>query len=82
MKGRVIDVNHRNGLVAVQLENGECSIFEPLGGYSVEIGDIISGEIDFDGGENAYNHSQDEPMDIITEFSGLALQMVKRRLYP
>lgn len=82
MKAKVIDINHRNGWVAVQLENGECSIFEPLGGYSIEVGDVISGEINFDGGLNAFNHSQDESMDIITEFSGLTLQVAKQRLYP
>ena len=82
MKGKVIDINNRNGWVAVQLEDGECSIFEPLGGYVLEIGDIISGDICFDGGLNAYNHSQDESMDIITELSGLTLQMAKKRLYP
>lgn len=82
MRGKVIDINSRNGWVAVQLENGEYSIFEPLGGYSVEVGDVISGDIGAEGGEKAYNHSQDEPMDIITELSGLSLQQVQQRLYP
>lgn len=81
MEGKVTNINNHNGWVAVLLENGEHSIFEPLGGYAIEVGDIISGEIDFDGGANAYNHSKDEHMDIITEFTGLSLNQVKEKLY-
>ena len=77
MKGIVKSVNHKNGLVAVQLENGEYSIFEPLGGYDIEIGDVISGEIDFDGGINAFNHSKNESLDIMVEYSGLAQNQVR-----
>ncbi len=80
MKGVVKGINRNNGLVAVQLECGEFSIFEPLGGYDIDIGDVISGEIDFDGGNDARNISKDEDMDIMVEYSGLAHGQVREIL--
>ena len=82
MKGSVVGINNRNGWVAVKLSNDECSIFEPLGGYSVEVGDVISGEIDDVGSGCAYNHSQEEEMDIMVEFTSLSLSQVKGKLFP
>ena len=81
MEGQVKNINNHNGWVAVLLENGEYSIFEALGGYDIEVGDIISGEIDFDGGAIAYNRTKDEHMDIITEFTGLSPNQIKEKLY-
>jgi len=46
MKGEVCEINQSRGMVAVQTENGDFSVFELLGGDSIEIGDEVSWQDD------------------------------------
>ena len=41
MKGIVNAVNLKKGFVAIETKGGEYSILELLGGYGVEVGDVI-----------------------------------------
>ncbi|MCX5805895.1 MAG: hypothetical protein NT010_07495 [Proteobacteria bacterium] len=42
MKGTIIAINERRGMVGVQTENDDFSVFELLGGDSIEVGDEVS----------------------------------------
>lgn len=66
MKASVIAINTKKGFVAVSTENG-ITVFELLGGYEVEIGDVISGNLDSLGGETFINETQSEEMDVYVQ---------------
>jgi hypothetical protein len=64
MKGTVIDINHGRGMVAVETEEGEFSIFELLGD-DVEVGDVVQWESDYPlGGETIRNSTQGERIEV------------------
>lgn len=67
MQGTIKFINHKRGLVAVQTENGDFTVFELLGGYTVELGDVISGDLETHAGETLKNLTQDEEMDVFIE---------------
>lgn len=41
MRGTISAINHNRGMVAVKTEDGDFSVFELLGGDSVELGDEV-----------------------------------------
>jgi hypothetical protein len=41
MKGTIVVINEQRGMVAVQTENNDFSVFELLGGDSIELGDEV-----------------------------------------
>lgn len=63
-KGKVIDINRKKGVIAVEVEDGEFSVIELLGGHDVKMNDIISGNLEFLGGAKLYNESQKESMSV------------------
>lgn len=63
-KGKVIDINKKRGYIAVKIEDGDCSVIELLGGHDVKMNDIISGNLEFIGGEKLFNESQHERMSV------------------
>lgn len=66
MKGNVIAVNIKKGFVAISTDDG-ITVFELLGGYDVEVGDVISGNLDALGGETFNNETQSEEMDVYVQ---------------
>ncbi len=66
MKGHVIAVNARKGFVAVSTDDG-ITVFELLGGYEVEIDDVISGNLDSLGGESFKNETKLEDMEVYVQ---------------
>lgn len=65
MRG-VVSKFQKNGLIEVQTDSF-VSIIELIGGYNIEIGDEIEGNLDSLGGEEIYNLSQDENMDVFIQ---------------
>lgn len=63
---KVIAVNSRKGFVAVQT-NGGITVFELLGGYEVNVGDVIHGDFTALGGETYRNLTNDEDMDVFVQ---------------
>jgi hypothetical protein len=45
MKGTVTQINRKNGLCSIEIERNSNSIFEILESGNINIGDIISGEL-------------------------------------
>lgn len=65
MKGVIKHINASRGMVAVLTEDGSYSVFELLGGDSVELGDVVSWKDDTAlGGEQITNHTQNEQFEV------------------
>lgn len=45
MKGTVKHINRKNGLCSIEIERNSYSIFEILELENIEIGDVLSGEL-------------------------------------
>jgi hypothetical protein len=65
MKGVIKHINASRGMVAVLTEDGRYSVFEPLGGDTVELGDVVSWKNDTGlGGEQITNHTKNEWFEV------------------
>lgn len=67
MIGKVCAINQQKGLIAVETNSNEFSILELIGGYDVEIDDIISGDLESLGSETVINKTQTEEMDVFIQ---------------
>jgi hypothetical protein len=67
MKGVVELLGPRHGMIGVRTENDDYSVLELCGGYSLELGDILIGELDSLGGEEVKNITQDEVWDVFIQ---------------
>lgn len=64
MKGEVIRINSNNReMITVKTENSSIVVIELIG-HEVELGDIISGNLEDLGGEILYNLTQEEKLDV------------------
>jgi hypothetical protein len=63
LRGPVVGVNLKRGFVAVRTDGG-LTIVELLGGYDVQLGDTIAGNLESLGGESLYNETRMEAMDV------------------
>ena len=66
MRGKVALLNPKRGMAALITENGEYTTFEPLG-YDVELGDIVTGDLESVGGETWFNETKDEKIEVMVE---------------
>lgn len=66
MKAKVIAINHKKDVVAVATANG-ITVFELLGGYEVELGDVISGRLESLGSEIFRNETRQENLDVYVQ---------------
>lgn len=66
MKANVIAINNKKSVVAVETANG-ITVFELLGGYEVELGDVISGRLENLGGETFRNETRRESLDVYVQ---------------
>jgi hypothetical protein len=66
MKGTVAFINPTRGMAALITENGEYTSFETLGD-DVELGDILSGDLESVGGETWYNETKHEEIEVMVE---------------
>lgn len=64
MKGRVVAVNQRKGMILVETTDGKCSLVELLGGYEVNTGDVVEGALESLGGETLRNVTGREEMSV------------------
>lgn len=65
MKGIIKHINPNRGMVAVLTDEGQYSIFELLGGDTVDLGDVVSWRDDTAlGGELLTNHTQGERFEV------------------
>jgi len=64
MKGTIELIGPRQGMIGVRTDKDHFSVLELLGGYSPEMGDVLSGELENMGGETVRNETQDEDWDV------------------
>lgn len=69
MKGIVVGINLKRGLIAVDVD-GDYTIVELLGGYDVNVGDAITGNLHNLGGEILINRTSGEKMDTFIQDYG------------
>jgi len=67
MKGTIELIGPRQGMIGVRTENDNFSVLELIGGYSPEMGDVISGELENRGGEEVQNITQGEAWDVFIQ---------------
>jgi hypothetical protein len=53
---------------------GEFTVAELLGGYDVEKGHVISGDLHCLGGETFFNETEDEDIDVYVQGFGMSEQ--------
>lgn len=82
MKATVVLVNQTRGMVAAKTEDGEYSIFELLGGYDIEVGDVVSRQ-DFHsmGGETYRNVTKSEDMDVYVQNVVGNIEQARRQVF-
>ena len=69
MKGTIIMINEKRGFIAVQTKC-DISVIELLGGYIVELEDVVSGDLESEGSDEIMNITQDEEMDVFIQATG------------
>lgn len=75
MKGIVKMINPKRGMIAVEVDTNDLTVVEILEiTCAVEIGDVISGNLDSHGGEKLVNLSKNEKMDVFIQGSGCTPQ--------
>lgn len=82
MEATVVLVNQLRGMVAAKTEDGEYSIFELLGGYDIEVGDVVSSK-DFYamGGETYRNVTKNEEMSVYVQNVVGSVEHARRQVF-
>lgn len=55
-------------LLVVRLEDGMYSVVEPMGGYNIEIGDELTGDLETQGSTVLMNITYNEEIDAIIQY--------------
>lgn len=76
MRGVVVHHEHSLSFIVIRDPVGEFTIAELLGGYDVEKGHVISGDLHSLGGETFINETEDEEIDVFVQGYGLSEQQV------
>ncbi|HHU0693263.1 hypothetical protein [Citrobacter sp. Marseille-Q3906] len=74
MRGVVVHHEHRIGYIVIRDPKGEFTVAELLGGYDVEKGHVISGDLHRLGGETFLNETEDEDIDVFVQGYGMSEQ--------
>ena len=67
MKGTTELISPNEAMIGVRTENGGFSVLELIGGYSPNLGDVISGNLEQLGGEEVSNLTQGEKWDVFIQ---------------
>ncbi|MBL5899961.1 hypothetical protein I7V27_13620 [Lelliottia amnigena] len=80
MVGKIVHIEHRIGWIAIRDDRGEITIAELLGGYNVEIGNVVSGDLHTCGGSSFFNRSTNEELSVMVQYVGLNDQQAIRAI--
>ncbi|MGL4223856.1 MAG: hypothetical protein ACRCSE_01735 [Vibrio sp.] len=80
MLGRIVYLNNRRGIFAIELEAGSITICEHLDACDLQKGQLVQGSLNSFGGETIYNISLQEPVEVYIEMIGLSAQDLQRAL--
>jgi hypothetical protein len=74
MYGIVKIINHERGIIAVEVDTNDFTVFEYKRPYAVNIGNVISGNLDSKGSKSLMNLSNYNKMDVIIQGVNCTLQ--------
>lgn len=74
MRGVVVHHEHRMGYIVIRDPMGEFTVAELMGGYDVEKGHVISGNLHNHAGETFINESKDEEIEVFVQGYGMTEQ--------
>ncbi|OAT23532.1 hypothetical protein M977_00441 [Buttiauxella gaviniae ATCC 51604] len=74
MRGTVVHHEKRIGYIVIRDPMGEFTVAELLGGYDVEKGHVISGDLHSLGGETFTNETEEEEIDVFVQSYGMSEQ--------
>ncbi|MGV2879417.1 hypothetical protein D9O29_01575 [Pantoea vagans] len=74
MRGVVVHHEHRIGYIVIRDPMGEYTVAELMGGYDVEKGHVISGDLHSHAGETFINESKDEEIEVFVQGYGMTEQ--------
>lgn len=74
MRGVVVHHAHRIGYIVIRDAVGEFTVAELIGGYDVEKGHVISGNLHSHGGETFINETMNEKIDVTVQGHGMSEQ--------
>ncbi|MFV5683862.1 hypothetical protein ACM55I_00270 [Flavobacterium sp. GB2R13] len=80
MRGIVKKINPKNGYFAIEIERNLYSIFEMLSSNSIDIGDIITGQLQEWGEAILTNESKAETINGIIQNYDCTEQQLKQQL--
>jgi len=66
MQGKVVLINLKREMAALITENNEYTSFEILGSV-INIGDIVTGDLESLGGETWFNETQRDEIEVFVE---------------
>ncbi|HBT2486654.1 TPA: hypothetical protein MBD98_001263 [Klebsiella aerogenes] len=72
MRGVVVHHEQRIGYIVIRDQTGEFTVAELLGGYDVEKGHVISGELHSLGGETFVNETEEEEIEVFVQGYGMS----------
>jgi hypothetical protein len=80
MRGTVKKINPKNGYFAIEIERNSYSIFEILSSNSIDVGDIINGQLQELGDAILTNESKAETINGIIQNYDCTEQQLKQQL--
>lgn len=80
MKVTVELISRINGFIAARTEHGEFIVLELLGGYDVENGNMISGNLTSLGSETLYNETKREHIKVFVQDIHASIERAKQLL--
>ena len=81
MRGIIIEVNYKRGLVIFEDETGDYGCFEMLGKDDLEKDDVIIGDLHSLGRKIIIKDSTKEKYDVFIEDWGMSLNIARKQIH-
>ncbi|HDY7442747.1 MULTISPECIES: hypothetical protein [Vibrio] len=80
MNGTIVYINHRRGMIAIQLENDSYTVSEHIDSCNLEVGQRVRGPLGSPGCEYLYNIDEQERFEVCNEWCEISENQAKRAL--
>lgn len=81
MRGKIVLINARSGIFAVQLEDGDFAVLELSGSYDIEFNDVIKGELDNLGPMEIWNVTKREEISVFGQSGRCSVESARQLIY-
>lgn len=72
--GTIVRINPRNGMFFVQIDGGDCTVFELMGGFDIAPGQRVKGDLDSSLCESIFNLDTAEAIEVYVQDTGCSPQ--------